>query len=226
LDIIKVIETIENDVKSAKDQGNSSIDVDKILGYLEQLKGSSPIQIEVQKDLARYAHERSMEQYKANINTNLANYNALMQQGRELTKVTIDIGQAAVKSVIFINGASAVALLTLIGNLWVRNDEAVVTAIGILITGVGNFAEGTLLGALSAGASYFCQGFYTLNYEEIIKQKFQEQPDNLSIMEGKRAYRIAGKLLHAIAVIACIAAYIYFGNGIYSLNEAFRLQFK
>lgn len=224
--IIKIIERIENDINNIKAQGDSSIDIDKLLGYLGQLKDSSPVQIEVQKDLARYAHERDMEQYKANINTNLANYNALMQQGRELTKVVIDIGQAAIKSVILINGASAVALLTLIGNLWVRNNDAAVSAIINLRPCIGSFAIGTLLGALSAGATYFCQLFYSLNYEEIIKQKFQEKPNEISIVEGKREYLVKAKILHILAVVTCIAAYVFFGIGIYFSNEAFLLQFK
>jgi len=113
----KIIEIIENDLLNLKREGTQSLEVDKLLAYLADLKENHEIRLEAHTDLARYAHERNIEHYKATNQMKIALYNSLSQSASDSVKHVMEAGLSAIKGGVFINGGAAIALLTFLSDI-------------------------------------------------------------------------------------------------------------
>lgn len=74
----------------------------------------------------------------------------------ELTKAAITFGQGAIRSLILVNGAAAIAVMTFIGNFKAEKEEISSALPNALLS----FALGVALAALLAGFAYIVQYLY------------------------------------------------------------------
>ena len=81
------------------------------------------------------------------------------QSSVEGLKASIQSGQAALKSVILINGVASVAILAFIGNL--ATSEKSKALIPILSCSLAYFVFGTLVAAMASGGAYLSQAAYS-----------------------------------------------------------------
>jgi hypothetical protein len=136
----ELIEKIRGDVADTKEKGFSSIPVENLFAYLDELEKNSD-------HSANQLTSQQLEEFKADL--------AVWQAGRtELFKSVVLAAQNALKSAILINGAAAVALLAFIGNVWKAGGSPLLIAIaGALYW----FVIGVLLDAVSTAFFYFTQ---------------------------------------------------------------------
>jgi hypothetical protein len=139
----ELIEIIRRDVTDTKEKGLSSIPVENLFAYLDELEKNS-------SHPANQLMPEDLERYKAEL--------AIWQADRtELFKSVILTGQNALKSAILINGGAAVALLAFIGHVWKLDGSLLLKSLaGALVC----FVIGVLLDAMSAGLTYVTQWFY------------------------------------------------------------------
>jgi hypothetical protein len=110
----ELIEKIRRDVADTKEKGLSSIPVENLFAYLDELEKSSNYP-------ANQLMPQHLEEFKADL---------LWQAGRtELFKSVILTAENALKSTILINGAATVALLAFIGNVWKADGSPLLIAI-------------------------------------------------------------------------------------------------
>lgn len=117
----------------------------------------------------------------------------------ELFKASIESGRAAIRSGFLVNGAGAIALLTLIGNL--AKDGYSSKAIHSLALPLGCFAVGA---SLAMGAS---------GLTSLAQPKFQSYNDPLKIASGVRMRTFIMFMLlfaYSVFVLGCFFAYCAF----------------
>lgn len=93
MDIKDIIGKIEHDIKQGKENGEQTIDVDKMLSYLEQLKASSAVELDTARLQAQFAHEWQLAYEKNTIDT-------LSRESANMFKAVLETGASAIKSVI------------------------------------------------------------------------------------------------------------------------------
>lgn len=223
---LEFIEQIEKDVQNVKETGQQEVNVDRLLSYLANLKkGTATIEsLKIQQELARYEHERNLEQYKANNLFLLENAKLLAQSGTEMFKSVIATGKTALQSAILINGGAAAGLLAFIGGMWSKSiDQEVLNLLG---RGTACFAVGALAGAFATGATYFCQMLYGAAFANERQQAIRKAVagDTTPIPMG--AAKKVGILFHCVSVIAGVAAYVQFWHGLNNCIAAFSIHFK
>ena len=103
-----------------------------------------------------------MEEWKAQNQSILAQYDAEQAQDRELFRSVITSGQAALKSAILINGGAVVALLAFIGGVFKNlsessSDSEVISKLSYAMI---YFVAGVLSGAVASGITYLAQYAY------------------------------------------------------------------
>lgn len=213
--IKKIIEKIENDVMIAKQQGNPAIDSDKMLSYLGQLKEGAQVELEVSRELARYAHERNIEYFKATIED-------IRTKSTNMLTAILETGASAAKSIILINGGAAVALLAFLSNAWGKG--IVGCGVGVLVGALYMFGLGVFLGAVTMGLRYFSQACFgeALNQNiQVVLDNMKNQTDN---SPPKSWFYKAGYFFMGLAICSGLGAYIMFLIGINKSIAAFFSQ--
>lgn len=161
----EIIEHIRKDFTEFQENGNESIMVDKVLTYLDALKKDIAAEerySETQRFFAKLNHEREIEFCKVETQNRIANVDRLEECQRLMLKSVIDIGQNALKFAILINGGAGVAMLAFIGNIASKG-----LAVNCFLTwSLTSFAAGVLGAAVSNGAAYFSQSYYSRSYEK------------------------------------------------------------
>ncbi|WP_051789061.1 hypothetical protein [Pelosinus sp. UFO1] len=161
----EIIERIKNEFANFKASGNMSVSVDSVLTYLDVLEKDISHNVqdkETQRFLTQLAHERKIELCKVDNQVRIANVDRLEECQRLMLKSAIEIGQNALKYVMLINGGAGVAMLAFAGNILSKGS-----AINcFLIWSLTSFAVGVLAAAVSSGAGYFSQCYYSCSYEK------------------------------------------------------------
>ncbi|MEX0802462.1 MAG: hypothetical protein WD688_03970 [Candidatus Binatia bacterium] len=144
MDSKELIEIIRTDVATTKEKGLSSIPVENLLAYLNELEKNP------NHPANQLMSAAELERYK----TELAMW---LTDRTELFRSVILAGQSALKSAILINGGAAVALLAFIGHVWKPDMSSPLKELaGPLVW----FVAGVLLDAMAAGLTYVSQCFY------------------------------------------------------------------
>ena len=107
----KIIETIKKDVNSAKEQGASDIEIERLIQYLDALSNQV---CNAGKSFDKDAELERIRAYHAN---HLAHYNWIKEQDIELFKSVITSGQNTLRASMLLHGGAAIALLAFIGHL-------------------------------------------------------------------------------------------------------------
>lgn len=122
----------------------------------------------------------------------------------EFLRLTVELGMAAVKGSMLINGGAAVALLAFLGSTYKPGAPSATWAAHALAW----FAMGTLVSALVGGLSYVCQFFYAharTEDEATMLALFPQDPSasawQAGVQNGKRLQRWAVGLNWAAALV-------------------------
>ena len=178
----KIVEQIKSNVLAETIRtGSKCIDADVLLIYLEQVKNSAEVQIEVQREIAKQANEKAIETEKLNTSIRLKNYEMLSNQSIEMFKSIIAMGQAAIKYSVLINGAAAIAMMTFMGNVVSKTGNDGMNS--ALSASLAIFSYGALAGAVSSGTAYVSQSVYAICYRkemQIVLNNFgKESPEKI-----------------------------------------------
>lgn len=138
-----------------KENGNTSIDCDILISYLEKVINSSS------KNLTQADIEHYKAQLQLWVEAEKRNHSADLEMFRSV----IQSGQNALKSSFLLNGGASVALLAFIGKL----TEEQASRIPGFAYPLSVFVTGILSIALASGATYLSQWFYAA--PEAWKQK-------------------------------------------------------
>ncbi|MBI4619198.1 MAG: hypothetical protein HY739_03385 [Desulfobacterales bacterium] len=148
----EIIETIKADINSAKEQGASAIETERLIKYLDALSNQVN---EAGKNLDRNAE---LERIRAHYANQLAHYNWLKEQDIELFKSVITSGQNTLRASMLLHGGAAVALLAFIGHLVVNpNTKTLVSQFAPIMT---CFLIGVLTVVVCHGITYLTQYCY------------------------------------------------------------------
>ncbi|EMF5054508.1 MULTISPECIES: hypothetical protein [Serratia] len=192
------IDTIIEDVQSVQKDGTESIDVQKLLEYLQDLKRE-----ELQ------SKEESLERLKATNQAHIEHMKLIASANLESFRSVISTGANASKSCMLVNGGAAIALLAFVGNIWSKDTAA--AAVTELAYGVLFFCFGVLCAAVCTGITYLAQYCYS---------NVDIGNDN----DEKSGWKIAGGGFNIVAILSAIASLILFGYGCYSAYEAIILH--
>lgn len=184
----KVIAEIKKSLAQVEQSGQDIITVEALKQYLDALADALGQTVrksdEIDVKLVEYAHER-----------NLAYYNAVQPNKREMLRAVFAYSQTALKSTLLINGGAAAAVLAFIGNVWDSKLSAA-TASG-LTNSILLFALGVLSAAVGTGFTYCTQYCYTEEWKK-----------------GAIAF-------HILTLLAVLAAFCLFGFGVYEAYSGF-----
>jgi|SRR3990167_9400757 len=148
----EIIDTIKADINSAKDQGVSAIETERLINYLDAFSNQVN---EAGKNLDRDAE---LERIRAHYANHLAHYNWLKEQDIELFKSVITSGQNTLRASMLLHGGAAVALLAFIGHLVVNASTR--PLVGQFAPIMTCFLIGVLNVVVCHGITYLTQYFY------------------------------------------------------------------
>lgn len=163
---------LKNTIEDLKKNGNTSIDCDILISYLEKVINSSS------KNLTQADIEHYKAQLQLWVEAEKRNHSADLEMFRSV----IQSGQNALKSSFLLNGGASVALLAFIGKL----TEEQASRIPGFAYPLSVFVTGVLSIALASGATYLSQWFYAA--PEAWKQKTGFSFNILSIILGIFSY--------------------------------------
>ncbi|MDA8230740.1 MAG: hypothetical protein M0006_05325 [Magnetospirillum sp.] len=150
---------------------------------------AQPAQSEAQKAAEMLAREQKLQPYLL----------AALQQ-------TNGLGIMALKSVILLNGAAAIALLALVGRVW--GDQAVAIH---LVEATRQFVIGTFAGGIASALGYF----YSLCFDIALGRIIPHGKGRTETM----LFRI-GYVLMALMIICAVYGFISFGIGAAEASHA------
>ena len=124
------------------------------------------------------------------------------QERTDLRNSLVALAQGAIKAPMLLNGASAVALLAFIGQVWSKDDME--NTINTMSCAIAIFVVGVFLAAFSTFLAYFVQVFY---------YRFSSGGNGSD-------EKIAERLRFAV-IVFLILSYLVFGGGIYVALQEF-----
>jgi hypothetical protein len=144
----KLTERIIKDIEEAKSQGATTINCDKLIGYLNETKYEPELS------------SAEMERYKAELQKWIEDHKHAHDERKEMFKSVISYGQGAIKSLFLLNAGAVVVMLTFVTQL-AKSGEGKVTE---FVTSIRWFAIGVLAAAVVAALAYVSQLLY--NYQK------------------------------------------------------------
>ena len=123
--------------------------------------------------------------------SDLAHYNIVNNAIMSHAKSVIDIGQAALKSAILINGGASVALLAFMGHIW--NSSLCQNMLPVLPASLLRFLIGVLAAAVASGTTYLSMYSY-----------------GLFLMNNKKIWKNAGDIINILTILLVVFSYLLF----------------
>lgn len=156
---------IRNGITDYREKGNTAVDVDKLLQYLDGLEGemgeadefSASSEEAIERLRAQFANQQLEYGWKKDFQ--LAQYNWRKDQSLEMFKSVITAGQNSMRAAMLIHGGSSIALLAFMGNLAVNPETLPLVPgfAGILPW----FLGGLLLVVIAYGTAYLTQSVFS-----------------------------------------------------------------
>lgn len=153
----KELDELTNALKELQDN-QDVVKIDKLIDYIETIDDNS------KKEDARKT-DYILAEYKANIDTNIANANNENAMAMEMFKSVILSGQSAIKFSMVINGGGAISLLAFIGKIWTDSLDSVL--LESLAISIFFFSLGILFAAIVSGTTYLSQYSYSLDKNKL-----------------------------------------------------------
>ena len=149
-------------------------------------------------------------EYAAAVQRSLAHYRALQDLGLELGRFAVTLGQVALRTVILINGAAAVAVLAFLGQIW-DPAEGARELIPPMLAALSWFVSAVIAGGIATGLAYITQLLYTIAF-----QRERDEKSNVT------AFRRWGVGCHGITTALVAFGYLAFLLGTLKTVSAFQ----
>ena len=175
------IELIRNALNGVSKSGVQFVQISALLTYLSDLERNAPLATEAVK----FQHE-----------SNLAFYKSQQEADLEMFRSVVGAGKTAVTICILVNGGAAVALLTLIGNMYAKSQDVLLIKPSMLIALVV-FSAAVLSAAVASGTSYLTQ--YCFHHK----------------------WQRSGFGFQTASILLIIMSYVLFGIGVVAAYHAF-----
>ena len=190
MDIKKQLGKLIVVLSELQQKGQISVRIDALNRELEKINADS---------------DQSSEQFKIR----LVDHESYRSGVLEVFKSQITFAGSALKTLILVNGGAAVALLSLVGNLWSKTQTETLSVPEQLIDATALFSVGVLVGAVATGLAYLAQVFYGEAHY------FDESSRERQICR-RRGDRLR------MATVACgILGLVLFGGGVINVYFAF-----
>ena len=190
----EVIDVLRAAVRDAEAAGHKAIDPVALKAFLDSLEreasGNPPQQL---------VAEANIEEYRARLSKWVADNAHFNEWSLESFRQVIALGQSAIKSIFFINGGAAVALLAFIGHL--ATSTTMTKSVMPFAFSLRLFVFGVFFAALTSALTYLCQ----LAYDG--SKPWQER---------------VGIALHILTVASGVGSFVYFFLGAESAYGAFK----
>lgn len=161
----QTFKTIREGITDYRDKGNTVVEVDKILQYLDALEAEMG-----EADEMSVSNEEALERLRAQFSNQqleygwkkdfaLAEYSWKKDWSLEMFKSVIAAGQNSMRAAMLMHGGAALALLAFIGNLAVNPETLpLVPHFGGILPW---FLGGLLLVVIAYGTTYLTQNYYS-----------------------------------------------------------------
>ena len=193
MDANELLEYIREDERALREQNVEVIYPKNFYSWVKELEAL------VKSSEGGPLTDAQIEENRATHQSNLAAYNVQWASNLEMFRATVQYGQAALKSVILINGGASVALLAFIGNIFSNNIVEPKILIGLSNSLIG-FVLGVLFSAVAVGLTYLAQSCFGLM---------------------SKGGKLAGHVLNGIIISLVISAYYLFFYGAFEAYKTF-----
>jgi hypothetical protein len=190
----EVIEILRAAVHDAEAAGHKAIDPVALKSFLDSLE------VEASGRPPQHAvAEANLEEYRARLSKWVADNAHFNEWSLESFRQVIALGQSAIKSIFFINGGAAVALLAFIGHL--ATSATIAKAVMPFANSLRLFVFGVFCAALTSALTYLCQ---------------------LAYGGSKPLHVRLGVGLHILTVLAGVGSFVCFFFGAEAAYGAFK----
>jgi hypothetical protein len=153
-------------------------------------------QWELNKQAAERAHERSDELIS------------------HLDKAALADAKTVIRSLILINGAAAISIMTFVGALTAKSSVPA-DQIAAIATGLEWFAMGVLSATLTACFAYLTDIFY--EWAEQMRERNYEHPFLHANTSSRKSF-YGGRVTHFLAVASTVASLVAFVGGVWFVS--------
>lgn len=154
MDAKAIIKLTRDAVENAEARGITGISPESLKGLLANLESAVASSSGADPQVAA----ASLEQYRTQLTLFVDQHRHVQAWQLENFKSIVALGQAALKSIILINGGAAVALLAFLGHL-VANGQ-LTNAPAPIVESLYRFVLGVLFASVASGTTYASQYFY------------------------------------------------------------------
>ncbi|MBX9848319.1 MAG: hypothetical protein K2X64_03430 [Rhodocyclaceae bacterium] len=180
-----VVELLSTSIESARSAGTASVPIERLQLFVNEIKNL----VKDAGDSNLALTDGDLEHYKAKLNAWIAEIEFQHEQSLEMFRSVMSSALAALKTVLLVNGAAAIAMLAFIGNIWATSKGTPV--ISSAACAVNWYVSGVLMAGLASAFTYLTQAGYGNGF-------------------GKYSQKI-GIACHAVTVILVLASYGVFG---------------
>ena len=165
----------------------------------KNLYGLSLQKYQTELDRYRLELERGRDEFER--------YKISFEEWKYINQSAIDYSAQAIKALLILNGASALAFLALIGNLFSSENSEHIKTINNLVIALEYFGWGACLAVLTAFFAYLTQYFYSgcVNEEDATPRQY-----------------LFAYFFHIISVLVAVISLFLFIVGMYASINAFR----
>lgn len=199
----QTFKTIRKGITDYRDKGNTVVEVDKLLQYLDGLEAemgeADKMSVSKEEALERLRAQFANQQleYGWKKDFELAHYNWEKDSSLEMFKSTIAAGQNSMRAAMLMHGGAALALVAFIGNLAVNPETLpLVPDFGGILPW---FLGGLLLVVLAYGTTYLTQNFLSEDAKEQVGKRWNRV--SCALVIGSYLTFIAGCWLGYLALL-------------------------
>ena len=174
MDTAAALDEIQKILREAAKEGQDVVPIDALQTFINDLE----------KDASESA-ANSRARFKAQHDSNLAEYRSKIEVALEERRTTVQSGHYALRTAILINGAAAVALLAFLGSAWSPTGTAAQKLANFPVAMLV-FVVGVLAAAIATGSNY------------------------VAAYSAARAFRRTFYLINSISIALVIVSYIAF----------------
>jgi len=144
-----VFKTVNEELLKLKGSGQTAVEIDPLIKFLEQVEADAPFNSEV----LRLNHESEIARMK------------VIHDGKlEEFRSVIETAKIALTTSILTNGGATVALLALIGTFVTKSSSGTPPVPPALVFALVSFAFGVLAAAVATGSTYCSQYCYHMEF--------------------------------------------------------------
>lgn len=155
------------EIQQLQAEGRKKIKLDNLLKYVQENFIDEEAGLS-HAEATRLEYQGKLTEYRAREDSRLAQYRADVDGSLEMFKAVIHFAGAALKTLFWLNGGAAVAMLAFLGNIWSKSPHSVIAS-GITKS-LWFFCVGIVVSVICYGFAYLCQVCFTEIARPALKQ--------------------------------------------------------